>query len=58
MQAAHLGQPNQIRTHGISFVSDRSMLVFDLIHLVIVFNPIGGQLALEFLSQQCTTSTL
>lgn len=50
MQAAHLGQPNQIRTHGISFVSDRSMLVFDLIHLVIVFNPIGGQLALEFLS--------
>lgn len=50
MQGANLGQRAEIRTHGISFVSDRSMLVFDLIHLVIVFNAIGGQLALEFLS--------
>lgn len=50
MQAAHLGQPNEIRTHGNSFASDCSALVFDLIHLVIVFNPIGGQLGLEFLS--------
>lgn len=58
MLAAHLGQPNEIRTHGMSFICDRSMLVFDLTHLVIVFNPIGGQLALEFLSSQCTTSRL
>lgn len=50
MQAAHLGQRTEIRTHGISFVSDRLMLVFDLIHLVVVFNLTGGQLALEFLS--------